>query len=129
MAIKLTTKGDFKKTTKFLDFISRGKYLDNVFDKYGQIGVDALSAATPVRTGLTAASWYYEVKRNDEDGSAAIVWKNSNIVKGYPIAILIQYGHGTRNGGFVQGFDYINPAMQPVFEEIAEKVWKEVTSK
>lgn len=124
----ITQKGDFKKTTKFLDKVSKGKYIQGVLERYGQIGVDALSSATPRDTGLTAASWSYEVEYGE--GGAKISWLNSNTrARGYVnIALILQYGHGTRNGGYVQGRDYINPAIQPVFDELADKIWKEVTS-
>ena len=92
---------------------------------YGQRGVNALAAATPKDTGLTAASWYYEVERTDND--LAIYWKNSNTNNGVNIAVILQYGHGTNGGGYVRGIDYINPALRPIFEEIANDVWEEVT--
>jgi hypothetical protein len=94
-------------------------------DKYGREGVAALASATPVDTGQTANSWYYEVVI--KNGSATISFHNSNIQNGVPIAIILQYGHGTRNGGWVQGRDYINPAIQPIFDKIANQAWKEVT--
>ena len=94
-------------------------------DKYGREGVAALSSATPVDTGLTADSWYYKVEH--ANGSASINFYNSNIQNGVPIAIILQYGHGTGNGGWVQGRDYINPAIQPIFDKIAENAWREVT--
>ena len=96
-------------------------------EKYGRKGVEALKAATPVDTGLTAESWYYEVRTSPENGYYSIIWCNSNVVKGWAnIAILLQYGHGTRNGGYVEGRDYINPAIQPIFDEMADKVWEEI---
>lgn len=125
MKIRIKQKGDFKKTTKFLKKISQGDYL-RILDKYGQMGVDALSNATPKDSGLTASSWSYEVHRTR--GSATISWTNSNINDGVKIAVILQYGHGTNNGGYVQGIDYINPALRPVFDKIANAVWKEVTS-
>ena len=94
-------------------------------DKYGRMGVEALSKATPVDTGLTASSWYYEIESTDKETS--ITFYNSNIQNGIPIAIILQYGHGTGTGGWVEGRDYINPALRSVFDEIAEKAWKEVT--
>ena len=94
-------------------------------DKYGQAGVNALQAATPVDTGLTASSWYYEITNND--GVVRITFNNSNIQNGVPIAIILQYGHATRNGGWVEGRDYINPAIQPIFDKITETAWREVT--
>lgn len=116
-------KGDWKKTRKFLKRCSRLD-LDDVLNRYGQEGVDALAKATPKDTGKTAASWSYEVRKGKE--SIAITWKNSNIVDGVPIAVILQYGHGTRNGGYVEGVDYINPAMRPIFERIAARAWGEV---
>ena len=94
-------------------------------DKNGREGVAALASATPVDSGLTASSWYYEIV--NRIGSAKITFYNSNIQNGVPIAIILQYGHGTRNGGWVQGRDYINPAIQPIFDKIANEAWKEVT--
>lgn len=116
-------KGDWKKTRKFLKRCS-DLDLDDVLNLYGQEGVDALAKATPKDTGKTAASWSYEVIKGRE--SIVITWKNSNIVDGVPIAVILQYGHGTRNGGYVEGVDYINPAMRPVFERIAARAWGEV---
>lgn len=122
--IKLRVSGDFRKTRKFLKNIGDGHYRKGL-DKYGQMGVDALAAATPVRTGKTASSWTYEV--NSGRGSIEIVWTNTNINKNVNIAVIIQFGHGTRNGGYVEGIDYINPALRPVFERIADEIWTEVT--
>lgn len=121
--IKVKVGGSFKKTEAFLQRNKKMKL--SSLDKYGQEGVKALAAATPVDTGLTAASWYYEIERNDK--TTSIVWKNSNVVDGTPIAIILQYGHATRNGGYVQGSEYINDALRPIFEKIADSVWKEVT--
>lgn len=121
--ISVKVGGSFKKTESFLKRNKRMKF--SSLDKYGKEGVQALAAATPVDTGLTAASWYYEIERNE--GSTSIVWKNSNIVDGTPIAVILQYGHATRNGGYVQGTDYINTALRPIFEKIADSAWKEVT--
>lgn len=102
------------------------RYLENL-NRYGQEGVDALTAATPRDTGTTAESWSYEIKRTNN--SVTIYWNNSNAPYGVPVAVLIQYGHATRNGGYVQGIDYINPALKPIFEKMAENIWREVTSK
>lgn len=121
--IKVKVGGSFKKTEQFLQRNKRMKF--SSLDKYGKEGVQALAAATPVDTGLTAASWYYEIERNEN--STSIVWKNSNIVDGTPIAVILQYGHATRNGGYVQGSNYINDALRPIFEKIADSAWKEVT--
>ena len=117
-------KGDFSKTIKFMENAKKAVRLADL-DKYGQEGVVALASATPVDTGRTANSWYYEIVV--KDGSAVITFYNSNIQNGVPIAIILQYGHGTRNGGWVQGRDYINPAIQPIFDKIANRAWEEVT--
>lgn len=122
--INFRQTGDWSKTTNFMKRLKQRKYL-NSLDKYGQRGVDALSSATPVDTGKTANSWSYEIHNNDK--KVSIVFKNSNIVNGVPIAIILQYGHGTRNGGWVEGRDYINPAIQPIFDEIVKEAWGEVT--
>lgn len=122
--ITFRQKGDFSKLTSFLERAKEAIKLGDL-DKYGREGVDALSSATPVRTGLTANSWYYEIEH--QNGSVSITFNNSNVNKGVPIAIILQYGHGTRNGGWVQGRDYINPAIQPVFDRIANEAWEEVT--
>ena len=118
-------KGDFSKTEKFLNSISKKQYYRNL-QKYAEQGVVALASATPIDSGTTANSWDYEIRHTKN--SVSIYWTNSNVNKGVPIAVIIQYGHGTRNGGYVQGRDYINPAMRPIFDKIAENVWKEVTS-
>lgn len=118
-------KGDFSKTEKFLNSISKKLYYRNL-QKYAEQGVAALASATPTDSGTTANSWGYEIRQTKN--SVSIYWTNSNVNKGVPIAVIIQYGHGTRNGGYVQGRDYINPAMRPIFDKIAENVWKEVTS-
>lgn len=117
-------KGDFSKTTKYFERIKQASRL-KILEKYGQMGVDALMSATPVDTGLTAKSWYYKIVTTNT--SATIYYCNSNVNKGVPIAIILQTGHGTRNGGWVQGRDYINPAIQPVFDELVNKAWGEVT--
>lgn len=122
--IKIKQKGDFANLTKYLEKSKKTVKLTNL-DKYGKEGVAALSAATPVDTGKTAASWEYEIVK--EDGATKLTFKNTNIQNGVPIAIILQYGHGTRNGGWVQGRDYINPAIQPIFDRIVENAWKEVT--
>lgn len=122
--IKFRQKGDFSNLTRFLE---RAKNLVHIsdLDRYGREGVAALASATPVDTGKTASSWYYDIKINKE--SASITFNNSNIQNGVPIAIILQYGHGTRNGGWVEGRDYINPVIKPIFDKIAEEAWKEVT--
>ena len=122
--ITVRQKGEFSKLTSYL-MKNKNGYTASDLDKYGLEGVAALASATPVDTGLTAKSWYYEIERSS--GAAKITFCNSNIQRGIPIAIILQYGHGTRNGGYVQGRDYINPALRPIFDKIAEKAWKEVT--
>lgn len=124
MIIKTSHKGDFKKTEKFLKK-TLGRNFKTVLARYGQRGVSALAAATPVDTGMTAACWDYEIIQNDDGYS--IVWNNYNIQKGVNIAVILQYGHGTKQGAWVQGIDYINPALKPIFDELAEQAWKEVT--
>lgn len=117
-------KGDFAKTTRYFEKIKRSAKISDL-DKYGKEGVAALASATPVDSGLTANSWFYTIE--SKNGSASISFNNSNIQNGVPIAIILQYGHGTRNGGWVEGRDYINPAIQPIFDKIADSAWKEVT--
>ena len=122
--IKFRHKGDFSKLNRYLERVKEAARL-GVLDKYGREGVAALASATPVDSGLTASSWYYEIVR--ENGSAKINFCNSHFNKGVPIAIILQYGHGTGTGGWVEGRDYINPAMRPVFDKIANEAWREVT--
>ena len=122
--IEMRQSGDFKKNLTFLTNL-RKKSIRPILEKYGQKGVEALAEATPKATGKTAASWSYEIKM-DKSG-ATLCWKNSNIVDGVPIAVILQYGHGTRNGAYVQGVDYINPALAPIFSALADELWKEVT--
>ena len=122
--ITFRQKGDFSKLTRFLEKAKEVVRLGDL-DKYGREGVAALASATPIESGRTASSWYYQVE--NKNGSASITFYNSNVNKGVPIAIILQYGHGTRNGGFVQGRDYINPAIQPIFDKIADEAWREVT--
>jgi hypothetical protein len=124
--ITFRQSGDFSKTIKFLERAKQIVHISDL-DRYGRAGVAALKSATPVDTGLTADSWYYEIK--NKNGSVEISFNNSNIQNGVPIAIILQYGHATRNGGWVQGRDYINPAVQPIFDKIADEAWKEVTRK
>lgn len=123
--VSFHSKGDFSKSNRFLEKTLEAVKVGDL-DKYGRIGVEALSAATPYDTGKTSQSWEYEITRSEK--TVKIVFKNSNIVKGVPIAIILQYGHVTRNGGYVQGRDYINPAIRPIFDEIADSAWKEVTN-
>lgn len=122
--ISFRQKGDFSKLNKYLERLKETVKLGDL-DKYGREGVAALSSATPRDTGETASSWYYEIKR--QNGSVSITFNNSNVNEGVPIAIILQYGHGTRGGGWVEGRDYINPAIQPLFDRIASDAWKEVT--
>lgn len=122
--ITVRQKGDFAKLTRYFEKIKKTARLVDL-DKYGREGVRALSSATPVDTGLTANSWYYKIER--KNGLASIIFYNSNVQNGVPIAIILQYGHGTRNGGWVQGRDYINPAIQPIFDNMAKEAWREVT--
>ena len=117
-------QGDLSKTSSFLGRAKRSVRTSDL-DKFGRAGVAALASATPVDSGQTANSWYYEISNNK--GSVAISFYNSNIQNGVPIAVILQYGHGTRNGGWVQGRDYINPAIQPIFDQIVKDVWEEVT--
>lgn len=123
--ISIRHKGDYAKLTRYLEKARKNARV-NILDKYGKAGVEALASATPVDTGLTASSWYYKV--DIKDNSASITFCNSNIQNGVPIAIILQYGHGTGNGGWVEGRDYINPALQPIFDKIVKDVWKEVTT-
>lgn len=117
-------KGDFSKTTRFLE---RAKHVVRLadLDRFGREGVAALASATPVESGLTASSWYYEITYSKS--GAKIAFYNSNIQNGVPIAIILQYGHGTGTGGWVEGRDYINPAIQPIFDRIVDEAWREVT--
>ena len=122
--ISFRQKGDFSKLTLFLEKAKESVRLGDL-DKYGREGVAALASATPIDSGQTANSWYYKII--NKNGSATIAFYNSNIQNGVPIAIILQYGHGTRNGGWVQGRDYINPAIQPIFDKIINDAWREVT--
>ena len=122
--IRFRHRGDFSKTSRYLERIKNAVGRSDL-DKYGRAGVAALMSATPVESGETANSWYYEIERGNS--FTRIVVLNSHVNKGVPIAIILQYGHGTGTGGYVQGRDYINPAIQPVFDEIVENLWREVT--
>ena len=119
------SQGDFKKTDNFLRKMLRLD-LSRSLDKYGRAGVAALASATPSESGLAANSWGYEIQSSGRN--VTITWTNSNIENGFPVAVMLQYGYGTGTGGYVQGRDYINPAIKPIFDEIAAEVWKEVTS-
>ena len=122
--ISFRQKGDFSKLTSYLEKTKEVVKIGDL-DQYGREGVAALASATPKNSGITASSWYYEIKHGNE--SVSITFHNSNINDGVPIAVILQYGHGTRNGGWVEGVDYINPAIKPIFDEIANNAWKEVT--
>ena len=123
--ITIRQEGDFSKLSSFFEKLKEVVKF-GILDKYGRAGVEALSSATPIgETGETANSWYYKISRTET--SVSIIFCNSNVTpSGTPIAILLQYGHGTRNGGYVEGVDYINPAIVPIFEEIANEAWREV---
>lgn len=123
--ITITKKGDFEKTTGFLNGLRRKNYIA-ILNEYGRKGVDALSAATPVDTGKTASSWRYSVTKNRN--GYALSWFNDSQNKGISIVILNQYGHATKNGGWVEGRDFINPAMRPIFDQMADDLWREVNS-
>lgn len=122
--IVFTQKGNFSKTKLFLE---KAKTLARlgIFDKYGRAGVEALSANTPIDSGETAKSWKYKVEINKS--GVTISWYNANVKDGFNVAIMLQYGHGTGTGGYVKGIDYINPTMKPIFDELSNKVWQEVT--
>ena len=122
--ISVRYKGDFKRTEGWLGKLKERRFLKNA-ERFGQLGVDALSAATPVDTGLTASSWTYEIQNGPD--SIVIEWHNTNVNKHVNIALILQMGHGTRNGGYVRGRDYINPAMRPIFDQMAKDAWEEVT--
>lgn len=122
--ITFTHKGDYSKATKWFERLKEISK-NSIFDKYGQAGVNALMGATPVESGLTAASWSYEIEHSGNVDK--IIFSNSNINKNVNIAIILQYGHGTGTGGWVQGRDYINPAIRPVFDKMVEELWGEVT--
>ena len=122
--IGFLVRGDFSKATRYFEKVKGAIKLSD-FDKYGREGVAALSSATPVDSGLTAASWSYKIARTGS--SITITFHNSNINNGVPIAIILQYGHGTGTGGWVEGRDYINPAIQPIFDKIVKDAWEEVT--
>ena len=121
--LSFQTKGSWANTFAFLRKTQTVK-LSNL-EKYAQQGVDALAAATPVDSGLTAQSWYYKII--EREGSITIEWLNRNVQDGVPIAVILQYGHGTGTGGYVEGVDYINPALKPLFDKIAHHAWEEVT--
>lgn len=122
--ISFRHQGDFSKLTRFLEKKKGAVKLGNL-DRFGREGVSALASATPIDSGLTAKSWHYNIEYKRD--SVTISFYNTNIQNGVPIAIILQYGHGTRNGGWVEGRDYINPSIQPIFDKIADNAWREVT--
>lgn len=117
-------KGEYDRTTRWLKDVTSGKRIEKIVRKYASEGVSALSRATPVDTGRTASSWSYDIETGSD--KITIHFNNSYVNKGVNIAVILQYGHGTRNGGYVQGRDYINPAMRPFFDKLADAAWKEV---
>jgi hypothetical protein len=123
--VSISSSGSFDRTERFLAKMRRGDLYRNL-DGYARQGVAALASATPVESGLTAASWTYEIEASSS--GAKITWMNTNVISGFPVAIGLQYGHGTGTGGYVQGRDYINPAIRPIFDQIADAVWRVVTS-
>lgn len=124
--ITVKSKGNFERLSKYLQQASKGVRRD-ILERFGEEGVQALESTTPVDTGMTSKSWYYKVE--ETNGSYTLSFHNSNIQNGVPIAIILQYGHGTATGGYVAGRDYINPALRPVFDRLAEEAWKEVADK
>ena len=122
--VRITHNGNFNNTERFLKGAPKIKYR-RILEKYAKEGVKALASATPVDSGVTADCWDYELKVGQ--GFYSISWTNSNVVDGVPIAIILQYGHGTGTGGYVQGRDYINPAIKPIFDKISESLWLEVS--
>lgn len=122
--IGFKNKGDFSKTQKYFKQVREAAKV-RILEKYGNKGVAELASATPVRTGLTATSWYYRIERSGN--TIKLIFLNSNVNKGVQIAVILQMGHGTGTGGWVEGTDYINPAIQPIFDEIVDSAWKEVT--
>ena len=123
--IRITSTGDFSKTFRFLKKMDNLE-INNILDKYGKMGVEALANATPKDSGATASSWGYEITTTDR--GVTLYWTNTNQNRGVYIAVILQYGHGTGTGGYVQGVDYINPAIRPVFDKIAEEAWMEVVN-
>lgn len=123
--ISIEATGSFKRTQEFLNQMTKGTFFSTL-GHYGALGVSALASATPVDSNLTATSWTYEVVI--KEGKYSIIWHNTNVESGIPVAILIQYGHATRNGGWIEGRDYINPVIQPLFDQITSDFWKQVTN-
>ncbi len=127
MKVTIKNKGDFAKTYKFLNSSKNNSNIQSILERYGQKGVDALASNTPADSGRTANSWTYNIEKKGNQYS--ISWLNTNVVNGCNIAVILQYGHGTKNGGYVTGRDYVNPALKPIFDKMADAVWKEVTGK
>jgi hypothetical protein len=126
IVVQMSEKGDFKKTFRFLKAMQEKKFLSNL-NKYGERGVQLLSENTPRDTGLTASSWYYKIE--DDGNTLKLTWYNSNVKKDYfNVALMLQYGHATKNGGWIEGIDYINPALKPLFDEMEKDIWEEVKS-
>lgn len=123
--LSITHSGSFSKTESFLKSMSKLNVL-SILNKYGMEGVSALSRATPVSSGIAASSWSYQA--NVSGSGYSITWSNTNVENGFPVAIMLQYGYGTGTGGYVQGRDYINPAIRPIFDKIADEVWRVVTT-
>lgn len=122
--ITIKTSGSFNKTTKFLNYVSGGKFIENKLKKYGEKGIEELRKNTPVDTGETSSSWRYEIEH--DNNHVQITWLNDHMAGNVPVVILLQYGHATRGGGYVKGIDFINPAMKPIFDDILNEVWREV---
>jgi len=125
MPFKFSSRGDYSKLERYLKEKGSNSKTDAILNRYGERGVRALMNATPVRTGLTARSWHYTILHGKHGSSLS--WYNSNLVGTTPVVILIQYGHGTGSGGYVQGIDFINPALKPIFAALADELWKEVS--
>lgn len=123
MSVSVKQEGHFKDTLNFLKSAEKKDYT-SLLKKYGEMGVSALSAATPIDTGMTASSWEYRIKKGKH--YIGLEWHNTNVNDGVVVAVLIQYGHATRNGGYVPGRDFINPAMRPILDNLADQLWKEV---
>lgn len=123
--LSVVVKKDWKKTFNYLKDVSKKLSFESIMSKYGEIGVESLRNSTPIDTGKTSESWYYVINKKSKD-SIELSFYNSNVVDGQNIAILIQYGHGTKNGGYVVGRDYINPALKPIFDDMAKSAWEEI---
>lgn len=125
MGVSITSTGSFEKTLASLTAMQKID-IPSILNACGQEGVNALARATPIETGLAEHSWSFKVKSSG--GRYEIAWVNTDIENGFRVVIMLQYGYGTGTGGYVQGRDFINPAMRPIFDKIADKVWKAVTS-